>query len=42
VLLARFEDLWRARVDRLDALLAEPPAPPNDPSTDERTDTERD
>ncbi|KAA9089351.1 ArsR/SmtB family transcription factor [Microbacterium radiodurans] len=23
-LLARFEDLWRARVDRLDALLAEP------------------
>ena len=42
VLLARFEDLWRARVDRLDALLAEPPAPPNDPSTEERTDTERD
>lgn len=23
-LLARYEDLWRARVDRLDALLAEP------------------
>jgi transcriptional regulator, ArsR family len=23
-LLARFEDLWRARIDRLDALLAEP------------------
>jgi len=26
VLLARYEDLWRARVDRLDTLLAEPPA----------------
>ncbi len=23
-LLARYEDLWRARIDRLDALLAEP------------------
>lgn len=26
-LLARYEDLWRGRVDRLDALLAESPAP---------------
>ncbi len=26
-LLARYEDLWRARVDRLDALLAEPQKP---------------
>lgn len=24
VLLSRYEDLWRARIDRLDALLAEP------------------
>lgn len=39
VLLARFEEMWRARIDRLDALLAEPDAP-ND-STD-RIDTERD
>ncbi|MDQ1129907.1 hypothetical protein QE381_002035 [Microbacterium sp. SORGH_AS 888] len=23
-LLSRYEDLWRARIDRLDALLAEP------------------
>ena len=26
-LLARYEDLWRARIDRLDALLSEPIAP---------------
>jgi len=26
-LLARYEDLWRARIDRLDALLAEPAGP---------------
>ena len=26
-LLARYEDLWRARIDRLDALLAEEPNP---------------
>ena len=26
-LLARYEELWRARIDRLDALLAEPPDP---------------
>lgn len=41
VLLARFEDMWRARVDRLDALLAETAADSAD-STDERPDTERD
>jgi DNA-binding transcriptional ArsR family regulator len=28
-LLARFEDLWRQRIDRLDALLAEPEQTPN-------------
>jgi len=38
VLLARFEEMWRARVDRLDALLAEPA--PSDPT--DSTDTERD
>ena len=27
-LLARYEDLWRARIDRLDALLAEPDLDP--------------
>ena len=27
-LLARYEELWRSRIDRLDALLAEPGAPP--------------
>lgn len=33
-LLARYEDLWRARIDRLDALLAEPePEPVPDPRT---------
>ncbi|KAA9106360.1 ArsR/SmtB family transcription factor [Microbacterium rhizomatis] len=37
ILLARFEDMWRARVDRLDALLAEPASPP----TDEGPSTER-
>lgn len=43
VLLARFEDMWRARIDRLDALLAEPgPASENDPDPSDRTDTERD
>ncbi len=26
-LLARYEDLWRARIDRLDALLADEPTP---------------
>lgn len=39
VLLARFEELWRSRIDRLDALLAE--TPPDTGSSD-RTDTERD
>lgn len=34
-LLARYEDLWRARIDRLDALLAGP-----DPSTGSGTDPE--
>lgn len=35
-LLARYEDLWRARIDRLDTLLdAEPSAPgPNQPPTE--------
>ncbi|MBN9215179.1 MAG: transcriptional regulator [Microbacterium sp. SCN 70-200] len=28
-LLARYEDLWRARIDRLDALLAEPDPGPS-------------
>lgn len=36
-LLARYEDLWRARISRLDALLAEPartaaPTPPTGPT----------
>ena len=39
VLLARFEEMWRARIDRLDALLAEDPDT-NDPTGN--TDTERD
>jgi DNA-binding transcriptional ArsR family regulator len=39
LLLARFEEMWRARIDRLDALLAEP-SPETGPS--DRTDTERD
>lgn len=35
-LLARYEELWRARIDRLDALLAEPapsPAESSDPTS---------
>lgn len=33
-LLARYEDLWRARIDRLDALLAEPePEPEREPES---------
>ena len=32
-LLARYEDLWRARIDRLDDLLAEPSDPPTSPPT---------
>lgn len=36
-LLARYEELWRSRIARLDDLLAEPPGPgstPNAPNTD--------
>lgn len=39
-LLARYEDLWRARIDRLDALLAEP-AGPAGPAGAPRTTEER-
>jgi DNA-binding transcriptional ArsR family regulator len=39
VLLARFEEMWRARIDRLDTLLAEP-ADTHEPTGN--TDTERD
>jgi len=39
VLLARFEEMWRARIDRLDTLLAEP-SDTNEPTGN--TDTERD
>ena len=36
-LLARYEELWRARIDRLDALLAEPAGTPGGPRrTEER------
>jgi DNA-binding transcriptional ArsR family regulator len=34
-LLARYEDMWRARIDRLDALLAEPAGTTGIPSTEE-------
>jgi DNA-binding transcriptional ArsR family regulator len=37
-LLARYEELWRSRIDRLDALLAEPAG---SPGTDDNTDPER-
>jgi len=37
--LARYEELWRARIDRLDAILAEPAAP-TAPHDTENTDTE--
>lgn len=42
-LLARYEDLWRARIDRLDALLAEPAgsARPAGPAGAPRTTEER-
>ena len=39
VLLARYEELWRARIDRLDALLAESagtPGPTEEPKHDHR------
>lgn len=39
VLLARFEEMWRARIDRLDTLLTEP-ADTQEPTGN--TDTERD
>jgi len=42
ILLARFEDMWRARIDRLDALLAEPETasmPAERPSTTEGSST---
>ncbi|WP_286793258.1 helix-turn-helix transcriptional regulator [Microbacterium sp. UBA3394] len=32
-LLARYEEMWRARIDRLDALLAEPETPPSSTPT---------
>ena len=32
-LLARYEDLWRARIRRLDDLLAEPAGPPTSATT---------
>ena len=32
-LLARYEEIWRARIDRLDALLAEPETPPSSTPT---------
>ena len=41
-LLARYEELWRSRIDRLDALLAEPAGDPGAPSTEEhQNDTSR-
>lgn len=37
-LLARYEELWRSRIDRLDALLAEPTVPPpTGPSASDRS-----
>ena len=41
-LLARYEELWRSRVDRLDAILAEPSAPstPRDTDNTGTTDNE--
>jgi DNA-binding transcriptional ArsR family regulator len=37
-LLARYEELWRSRIGRLDAILAEPPQPPT-ASTEHDTNT---
>jgi DNA-binding transcriptional ArsR family regulator len=34
-LLARYEELWRSRIDRLDALLAEPAGSSGTPTTEE-------
>ena len=41
-LLARFEELWRARIDRLDALLAEPASPRDPRPTDDPRPTQGD
>ncbi|MDY0908034.1 ArsR/SmtB family transcription factor [Microbacterium sp. CFBP9034] len=48
-LLARYEELWRSRIDRLDTILAEPPAgaappaaPHATPTTGTDTDTDTD
>ena len=44
-LLARYEELWRARIDRLDALLAEPtgrPAAQDHPTPDLATPSDPD
>lgn len=38
-LLARYEELWRSRVARLDELLAEPPASASDTTTDTTDDS---
>ncbi len=35
-LLTRYEELWRSRIDRLDALLAEPAGAPDSPENDHR------
>ena len=40
-LLARYEELWRSRIDRLDALLAEPATAPETPTDNpDKTDTQ--
>ncbi|WP_349425794.1 metalloregulator ArsR/SmtB family transcription factor [Microbacterium sp. LWS13-1.2] len=43
-LLARYEELWRSRIDRLDALFAgpgtAPEAPTDDPDSTDKTDTQ--
>lgn len=41
-LLARYEDLWRSRVHRIDAILAEASASDAETDTHTETDTERD
>ena len=38
-LLARYEELWRSRIARLDELLAEPPASASDTTTDTTDDS---
>lgn len=40
-LLARYEELWRSRIARLDELLAETPAPASDTTTTDTTDDSR-